>query len=55
MFAKFEVYKTTVQTKIGKKLKTIQFDNGGKFISKDFSNFCEVHNITMQLANSYNP
>ncbi len=53
MFAKFEVYKAMVETKIGKKLKTFQFDNDGKFTSKDFSNFCEVHNITMQLANFY--
>jgi hypothetical protein len=53
MFAKFEMYKAMVETKIGKKLKTFQFDNDGKFTSKDFSNFCEVHNITMQLANFY--
>jgi IS30 family transposase len=55
MFAKFEVYQAMVETKIGKKLKTFQFDNGGEFTVKDFSNLREVHNITMQLANSYTP
>jgi IS30 family transposase len=54
MFAKFEVYKAMVETKIGK-LKTFQFDNGGEFTLKKISNFREVHNITMQLANSYTP
>jgi hypothetical protein len=39
MFAKFEVYKAMVETKVGKTLKTFQFDNGAKFTSKDFSNF----------------
>jgi hypothetical protein len=45
VFDKFKAYKALVENQTGMKIKTLRFDNGGKFVSKKFNNFlheCEI-------------
>jgi hypothetical protein len=45
MFDKFKQYKVLVENKIGHKIKVLQPDNGGEFVSKKFDAFlvkCEI-------------
>jgi len=44
-FEKFKQYKVLVENEIGHKIKVLQFDNGGEFVSKKFDAFlaeCEI-------------
>jgi hypothetical protein len=45
VFDKFKAYKALVENETGMKIKTLQFDNGEKFVLKNFDDFlreCEI-------------
>jgi len=39
MFDKFKAYKVLVENQTDMKIKTLQFDNRGEFVSKKFDDF----------------
>jgi hypothetical protein len=39
MFDKFKAYKAFVENQTGMNIKTLRFDNGGKFVLKKFDDF----------------
>jgi transposase InsO family protein len=55
VFDKFKAYKALVENEIGMKIKTLHFDYGGKFVSKDFDNFLHEYGIQQQTSVPYTP
>jgi len=46
VFEKFKAYKALVENQTGMKIKTLQSDNGGEFVSKKFDDFLRMWNPT---------
>ncbi len=55
MFDKFKAYKALVENQTGMKIKTLQFDNGGEFVSKKFDDFLHECGIERQTSAPYTP
>ncbi len=55
MFDKFKAYKALVDNQIGMKIKTLQSDNGGEFVSKNFDEFLRECGIQRQTSALYTP
>jgi transposase InsO family protein len=54
-FEKFKQYKALVENEIGHKIKVLQSDNGGEFMSKKFDAFLEKCGIQRQTSAPYSP
>ena len=44
-FNVFKVYKTEVESQLGKKIKVLRSDRGCEYISSEFNSFCKEYNI----------
>ncbi len=55
MFEKFKQYKVLVENEIGHKIKVLQSNNGGKFVSKKFYAFPAKCGIQRQISVPYSP
>jgi transposase InsO family protein len=55
VFNKFKAYKALVENQIGIQIKTLQFDNGGEFVSIKFDNFLHECGIQQQTNAPYTP
>ncbi len=55
VFEKFKAYKALVENQIGMKIKTLRFDNGGKFVSKKFDDLLRECEIQQQTSAPYTP
>lgn len=52
----FKNFKAKVEKEVGRSIKTLRSNRGGKFTSIDFANFCEKNAyISMQLTTLYIP
>lgn len=51
----FQCYKTLVEKHTSKQILILHFDNGGEFISNDFTSFCELNGIKRHFTNPYGP
>ena len=49
-FKKFNWYLARVEKEIGKRLKCLRSERGGKFISNEFNNFCIERGIKRQVS-----
>jgi transposase InsO family protein len=50
VFSRFQEFKALVENQTGRKIKTLRYDNGGKYTSKAFKDFCAGVGIK-----TYNP
>lgn len=55
VFSKFKVFKVMVENQTRLKIGTPHIDRGGKFLSREFSEFCEEHGIRRFITPSYTP
>ena len=55
VFEKFKEFKALVENMMGKKIKTLQSDNGGEYIDGDFLGFCTKEGIRREWIVPYNP
>ncbi len=55
MFEKFKQYKALVENEIGHKIKVLQSDNKGEFVSKKFDAFLAECGIQWQTSAPYSP
>ena len=44
-----------VENNFNKKIKSIRYDKGGKYIEGDFQNFCELEGIRMEHSVPHTP
>ena len=51
----FELYKVFIETQTGYKLKKNWLDNGGKYVNKNFKDFCGKYGIIMETTAPYSP
>jgi hypothetical protein len=49
-FEKFKIFKALTETQIGKRLKEVRSDRGGEFMSRDFKEFCDEHEIKREYT-----
>jgi len=54
-FRKFCEFKALVEKEVGKKVKVLQSDKGGEYVSNEFNNFCVVEGIKPELTAPHNP
>ena len=54
-FSKFQEFKALVEKQTGKRIRILRTDNGGKFESHSFDDFCKEEGIKRQLSVPYNP
>eukprot|EP00253_Pinus_taeda_P033867 PITA_33867 len=54
-FIKFCEFKALVEKESGKKVKSLQGDNGGEYVSNEFKNFYVVEQIKRELTTPHNP
>ena len=50
VFAKFRVFKATVESELRRNIKRLRTDNGGEFTSDEFFSFCHQHGIKRELS-----
>ncbi len=55
VFDKFKAYKALMENQTGMKIKTLQFDNGGQFVSKKFDDFLHECGIQRLTSAPYTP
>ena len=55
VFAKFKEYIAYVQNQTNFKIKALRSDNGGKYNSKEFNEFCSEKGISRQFTLPYPP
>lgn len=55
VFSRFKEFKALVENQTGKKIKILRSDNGGKYTSNAFKDFCAQEGIKKELTVSYNP
>jgi hypothetical protein len=53
VFFRFKEFKATMESVLNKKIKRFRTDNGGKFTSINFHNFCQEHGIRRELYCAY--
>ena len=51
----FQRFVTLVETQDDKKVKCLQFDNDGEYVSKSFQDFCDAKGIKREFTTPYNP
>jgi IS30 family transposase len=44
-FENFKVYKEMVENEMDSKIKSLRYDNGGEFTSKEFMDYYNIHGI----------
>ena len=49
-FEKFKEFKAEIEDQLGKSIKTIRFDRGGKYLLGDFKDFLTKKGIISQLT-----
>eukprot|EP00253_Pinus_taeda_P034402 PITA_34402 len=54
-YSKFCEFKALVEKESGKKVKDLRSDNGGKYISDEFKDFCKAEGIRRELIAPHNP
>jgi transposase InsO family protein len=54
VFSRFQEFKALVEKQTGKKIKVLRLDNGGKYTSNEFKDFCRVVGIKKELTIRYN-
>ena len=54
-FSKFYEFKALVEKDSGKKVKALQSDNGGEYISDEFKDLCRKKGIRRELIAPHNP
>ena len=54
-FRKFKEWLAMVEVEIGGKLKKLQTDREGEFLSGEFTTFCKDRGIKRQLTNPHTP
>jgi len=54
----FQKFITLIQTQFSMGIKTLRYDNGGKYISQEFRQFCEskgiIHKTTYPYTTQHN-
>jgi transposase InsO family protein len=55
VFKRFQEFRALVENQTRRKIKVLQSDNGGKYTSTKFAEFCIDHDIRRQLNFPYNP
>jgi transposase InsO family protein len=55
VYEKFQEYVSMVENFTGLKVKTLRTDNGGEYVSNDFSKYCVNKGIVHQYSNPYTP
>ena len=55
VLSKFQHFVHLMKTATGRTLQTLPTDNGGEYMSRDFSDFCLSQGITRELPPPYNP
>jgi hypothetical protein len=55
VLAKFQEFKAQVENLTRRKIKVLRSENGGKYTSKDFNNFCIEARIKREYTVPYNP
>ena len=48
-FMKFKAFKSLVENESNIKIKFLRSNNGGKYTSNEFNDFCETHGIKRQF------
>ncbi|KAK8940855.1 hypothetical protein KSP39_PZI009825 [Platanthera zijinensis] len=54
-FRLFVEFKELVEGRLNLKIKKLRTDNGGEFVSSEFSNFCRKHGIQRELTCAHTP
>ena len=54
-FEKFKQFKSAVENKTGKRIKTLRSDNGGEYTSNEFETYLKKHGIAHQKTAPYTP
>eukprot|EP00253_Pinus_taeda_P005674 PITA_05674 len=54
-FTKFCEFKVLVEKGLGKKVKALQSDNGGEYVSNEFNNLCVAKGIKRELMTPHKP
>jgi transposase InsO family protein len=54
-FTAFKLFKNHVEKETGLCIYSLRTDRGGEFLSQEFANFCNEHNIRRQLIVAYSP
>jgi transposase InsO family protein len=49
-FEKFKMFKVLTETQTGKKLRVVRSDRGGEFMSSDFKELCDKHDIKREYT-----
>lgn len=55
MFSAFQDYKAKVETQTANRIATLRSDQGGEYLSHQFSDFLRVNGIQHQLTARYTP
>jgi hypothetical protein len=55
VFNKFQEFKAKMENLTDKKIKTLRFDNGGEYTSKELIAFCKAVEIRRELIVPHNP
>ncbi|OAE31258.1 hypothetical protein AXG93_1962s1150 [Marchantia polymorpha subsp. ruderalis] len=55
VFVTFKKWKAQVETQTGEKVKFLQSDNSGEYVSQEFGAFCEHEGVTRHFTNVYTP
>ena len=55
VFERFKEFKSLVENLTRKRINTLQSDNGGEYIDKDFTMFCAKEGIKREWTAPYKP
>jgi len=53
-FSRFCEFKALVEKESGKKIRALQSDNGGEYVSQQFKDFCATEGIKWELTTPHN-
>lgn len=54
-FSRFCEFKALEKKESGKKIRTLRSDNGGEYVSQQFTDFCAIEGIKWELTTPHNP